>query len=182
MEPNQNIWEYAVLYPNSISIPPPVEPTTEEKDSLKYVDKLEERFKFAGIENLIYNIDEITETMKKEANVSDIDDNTKIFNIKRTANKLKFTKDSEIKKIIDNILKSNKINLIQKYIDALEIIIKKRKDMRTSLSKLLYGSTATSMDGSIRRSSRRRSSRKRSSRRRSSRRRSSRKRSSRRRS
>ena len=179
MEPNQNIWEYAVLYPNSISIPPPVEPTTEEKDSLKHVDKMEERFKFARIENLIYNIDEITETMKKEANVSDIDDNTKIFNIKRTANKLKFTKDSEIKKIIDNILKSNKINLIQKYIDALEIIIKKRKDMRTSLSKLLYGSAATSMDGSRRRSSRRRSTRKRSSR---TRRRSTRRRLSRRRS
>jgi len=59
----------------------------------------------------------------------------------------------------------------------------KRKDMQSSLSRLLYGSDDKSMDGSTkRRSSKRRSTKRRSTKRRSSKRRSSKRRSSKRRS
>jgi len=159
------IWNYAVLHPNSI-LPPVKEHTAEEKESLQYVDRFEERFKFARIENLIYDIDEITKAMEKEL-YSDIDIGVKIFNIQKHANKLKFSKDSEnIDKIL-NVKSINHIKLIKKYIKELKMIVKKRKELRTSLSKLLYGSSAP-MDGkksrksSIRKRSRKSSIRKRS--------------------
>ena len=59
-----------------------------------------------------------------------------------------------------------------------KILDEKRKDMQSSLSRLLYGSDDKSMDGSTkRRSSKRRSTKRRSSKRRSSKRRTSKRRS-----
>ena len=112
-----------------------------------------------------------------------IDENKKKINIKKFANKLKFADKYEIKEIIKNILETNDITLIIKYVKLLEIIVNKRKDMKSSLSKLLYGSAGKSMDGlRRRRSSKRRSSKRRSSKRRSSKRRSTKRRSTKRRS
>jgi len=156
---NPSLWNYSILYPNSIRTP------TKKAYSLEHFD-----------ETIKYMREEV------KANIPYTDNIDRINNIIKLTKRLDAA-NPEIKNIIDDIFKSSyDMGLIIKCINRLEIILQKRKDMQKYLSTLLEGTPTKSMDGSRRRSTRRRSKRRRSTRRRSKRRGSTRRRSTRRRS